>query len=385
MPRQAAKKVGRKKLPDVSPKGRDLVLHDFARYFFVLVVVVVMGMFFWIISPFFNILVYSGLIAVIFYPVHKWFLSRLGGHFGYSAFFSTVLVVLVVITPLILFTIFLVQQALDAYALATREWTYDLTALKWDGLQNLPIIGDTIFNISDRFGLADMFSNVRIDLVQTVRDISEGLTNFLVSQSTNIVKSVSDVILKVFILVLTTFFFFKDGKFLVDFLKTISPLPNHYETDIGNKLRNTTYAIVVGNFGTSLVQGILACIGFLIAGVHNAVFWATLLAFAALIPYIGSAFIWIPISAALFLQGDLFQAGFVAVWGIVIVSTVDNIIRPWFIGSGSDMHPLATFLVVLGAIFVFGIKGIIFGPLILSLTVTILHIYRLEYQDMLKD
>jgi len=256
--------------------------------------------------------------------------------------------------------------------------------LKWDGLQNLPVIGHTIAGIFDRFGLTDMFSNVRIDLVQIVRDISEGLTNFLVAQSTNIAKSVGDAMLKVFILLLTIFFFFKDGKHLVSFLKTISPLPDHYETDIENKLRDTTYAIVVGNFGTSFVQGILACVGFLIAGVHNAVFWATLLAFTALIPYVGSAFVWVPVSAALFLQGDMFWAGFVAVWGLMIVSTVDNIIRPLLIGNGSNMHPLATFLVVLGAIFVFGIKGIIFGPLILSLTVTILHIYRLEYQDMLK-
>jgi len=374
MPRQAAKKIVQ----------NNLVLHDFARYFFALIIVGVILMFFWVISPFFNILVYSALIVVIFYPLYKWFLKRLHGHTGYSALLSTIVVVTVVITPLTLFAIFLVEEALNAYSLATTTWSYDLTNLKWEGIQNLPVIGHIAATLSDRFGLADMFSNVRIDLVQTVRDISEGLTNFLVVQSTNIVKSFGDAVLKVFILLLTIFFFFKDGERLIGFLKILSPLPNHYDMDIEDKLKKTTNAIVVGNFGSAIAQGMVAGIGFLIAGVHNAIFWATLLAFSALIPYIGSALVWVPISVALFLQGDVFWAGFVALWGLVIVSTVDNVARPLLIGSGSNMHPLATFLVVLGAIFVFGIKGIIFGPLILSLTVTILHIYRLEYQDMLR-
>ncbi|MFA5793189.1 MAG: AI-2E family transporter [Candidatus Gracilibacteria bacterium] len=365
---------------------QNLVLHDFARYFFVLAVVGVMILFFWIISPFFNILIYSGLIAVIFYPMYKWFLKHLYGHQSVSALFSTVIVMFIVLVPLALFVVFLAQEAVSTYELATMKWSYmDFKALHWNGLQNLPLVGPIIGRIFDQFGILEVFKNVKIDFVDIAQNLSSGLANFLVAQSTTIVKGVGDTILRVFILLLTMFFFFRDGDGLLSFLKTISPLPASYETEIENKLRDTTYAIVVGNFGTSLVQGAIACIGFMVAGVHNAIFWATLLAFSALIPYIGSALVWFPVSVALLLQGETLWAIFVFCWGLFLVSTVDNVMRPWFIGNRSKMHPLATFLVVLGAIFIFGLKGIIFGPLILSLTVTVLHIYRLEYQDMLES
>ncbi len=366
---------------------RTLVLPDFARYFFALAIGAVLFLFAWVISPFFNILVYAALVVVIFYPLYKFFLRILRKRQGLSAFLTTILVALLVLAPLALFIVFLAQEAVTIYEYLTTKWlAYNVDGgLQWTGLDQLPVVGPWLETFGQNYGFSDFIHNTNIDLIQIVQEVGKTVATFLVAQSGNIVGAVSTTILFVLIFLITLFFFFRDGARFIEKAKVLSPLPEKYEAEIERKLIDTTYGIVMGNFGSSILQGIAAGIGFAIAGVENIIFWATMVAFASLIPYLGAALIWLPIAVSFMLRGEMVWAVFLVLWGICIVSVVDNVARPLLIGSRTSMHPLLTFLVVLGGIFLFGLKGIIFGPLILSLTITILHIYQLEYQDMLKD
>lgn len=365
---------------------KNLVLPDFARYFFALFVVGVLLLFGWIISPFFNLLVYSATIVVIFYPLYGWLKKMLPKHHSIAALLSTLFVLVAVVTPIVFFTLFLTQEAVSAYGLISNKWVdWDAGALRWNGLQNLPWVGGFLQSLGERLGFSDFIYSTDLNLVVWIKDIAQGVAGFLVAQSTSILTTVGDTVLGFFILVLTVFFFFRDGEHFLSVVRTLSPLPTRYETEIGNKLRDTTYAIVMGTFVTALIQGMAGGVGLAIAGVDNLIFWSTLMSFAALIPYVGPVLVWGPISIALLLQGDVFWGGFLILWGICIVALIDNVARPLLIGSRTRSHALTTFLAVLGGIFIFGLKGIIFGPLILSLTITILHIYQLEYQDVLRD
>lgn len=368
------------------PPSKNLVLPDFARYFFMLFVASVLALFAWIISPFFNVLVYAGTITVIFYPLYRWIRGFLPKHHSIAAFLSTLFVMIVVLTPLAFFILYLSQEALNAYQLLSATWlSWDVSSLHWNGLNELPVVGGFFNTLAERFGMGDFIYETEVDVVAWIKEVTQGVAGFLVTQSTSILTTVGDTVLGFFILLLTVFFFFRDGEHFLETLRTLSPLPNRYEKEIGSKLQDTTYAIVMGSFVTALIQGIAGGLGFAIAGVHNVIFWATLMAFAALIPYVGPTLIWGPISLFLLLQGDTFWGVFLLLWGMCIVSLVDNVARPMLIGSRTRTHALTTFLAVLGGILVFGIKGIIFGPLILSLTITILHIYQLEYRDMLRN
>lgn len=368
------------------PSHKNLVLPDFARYFFALFVVGILLLFAWIISPFFNLLVYSATIVIIFYPLHEWFKKSLKKHHSLAALSSTLFVLLVVLTPITFFTLFLSQEAVNAYQLLSSKWlVWNLNTLHWDGLQELPLVGGFIQSMGERFGFSDFVYGTELDLVAWVKELTQSVAEFLVAQSTSILTTVGDTVLSFFILILTVFFFFRDGEHFLSTLRTLSPLPTRYEIEIGNKLRDTTYAIVMGTFVTALIQGVAGGVGFAIAGVNNLIFWTTLMAFTSLIPYVGPVLVWGPISIALLVQGEMFWGGFLILWGICIVSLVDNLARPMLIGSRTRAHALTTFLAVLGGIFVFGIKGIIFGPLILSLTITILHIYELEYRETLRE
>lgn len=368
------------------PSRKNLVLPDFARYFFVVFVIGILLLFGWIISPFFNLLVYSATIVIIFYPLYEWCRGFMPKHHSVAALLSTLFVLVVVLTPITFFTLFLSQEAISAYQLLSSKWvTWDLETLHWDGLQELPLIGGFLQSIGERLGFSNLIYGTELDLMSWIKELAQGVVGFLVTQSTSILTTVGDTVLGFFILILTVFFFFRDGAHFLDVLKTLSPLPTRYEVEIGNKLRDTTYAIVMGTFVTALIQGMAGGIGLAIAGVENLIFWSTLMAFAALLPYIGPALIWCPIAFALLLQGQIFWGCFILLWGVCIVSLVDNVVRPILIGSRTRSNALTTFLAVLGGILVFGLKGIIFGPLILSLTITILHIYQLEYKDMLRE
>ena len=361
----------------------DLVLPDFARYFLVFAIIGVLLLFLWVISPFFNVLIYSGLIAIVFYPLHRLILKGLKGHKSISAFISTILVLIICLAPLTLFMVFIAQEAMDTYDVI-EEKIEMMEIEEINGIRDVPWLGGTLDYWSHKYGFKEFIEEADIDVFALVQSAGESVSSFVFNQSASIAKSLGDTAVSIFILLLTVFFFFRDGADVTAFMKKMSPLPLKHENEIEKKLKGTTYAIVVGNFGTALLQGLAGAIGFWIAGVEHVILWGTVMAFASLIPYIGASIIWAPMAAIFLLQGNIVWGVFLVLWGLVIVSAVDNVARPYLIGSTSKMHPLATFLVVLGGIYVFGLKGIIFGPLILSLTVTIIHIYEMEYKEILK-
>lgn len=364
---------------------KNLVLPDVSRYFLISCVVAVSFLLLWVVSPFFDVLVYAALITVIFSPIYKFFLRIFFKREGSAAALSTVLVLLIFLIPLTLFIIFIAQEAVSAYEMIEKKaLQLDLSTIELDHFQQYPLIGPYLEAINQKYNLSRIFKNVNFDIVGTVKDVIQTVSSFLVGQSANLVKGLGDSLIQ-FILILTTiFYFFKDGDKIKDYIKTLSPLPVKYENEIESKLKTTVYGIVVGGFGSAIIQGIIGAIGLQIVGVQYVAFWGTMMAFASLVPYIGASIIWIPICLGLVINGNVNGAVFLFIWGFILVSTVDNFVKPFMIGKEANMHPLSTFLVVLGGLFVFGLKGIIFGPLILSLALTIFHIYRLEYKDILK-
>lgn len=366
-------------------KSKTLVLPDFSRYFLLGAVAIVLILFFWVISPFFSVLVFGALIAVIFNPLNKWLVKVFKGYRGIAAFVSTLIVIIVILLPLTLFILFTAKEAVATYQVfEERLIELDLQGIDFNKLETIPYVGDSLKRFVDKYEIDVILKESNFDVYSAVQDIAQKVTTFLVNQSATFVKNIGDFILRAMILVLTAFFFFKDGDRLRAYGKSLSPLPRKYEDAIEKKLKDTTYGMLVGTFGTAVIQGVLGGVGFAIAGVEHAVFYGTIMTFAALIPYVGSSVIWAPAAIVLMAFGPFGWGVFLALWGLIVVSNIDNLVRPVLIGSAASMHPLATFFVILGGLFVFGLKGIVFGPLILSLTLSIFHIYQMEYKEVLK-
>ena len=113
------------------------------------------------------------------------------------------------------------------------------------------------------------------------------------------------------------------------------------------------------------------------------IWWGSIAALFSPIPYIGTTVVWIPIVIFLLITKHWIAALFLTIWSMFVVGTVDNFVKPYLIGSSTALHPLAVLLVILGGAFAFGLKGLIFGPFILTLTLAFLHIYRLEFEKEL--
>lgn len=369
----------------MSKPVKNLVLPEIGRYFLVGMVILSVILLFWIVSPFFNILVYAALTTVIFGPFSRFFRRIVGGNETIAAFISTAFVLIVFLVPLTFFTFFVAQEAVSTYQLVEHKaQDLDFSDYDFHRLDSLPWVGEKWKALSDEYNFPRVIRNFNIDLVGIVKDATQTISTFLVSQSGNFAISLGDAFIKVILLLLTIFYFFRDGDKIYEYVKAVSPLPAKYEDEIAKKLKGTIYGIVVGGFGSSVIQGVVGAIGLKIVGVEYIAFLGAMMGFASLIPYIGASVIWLPICLGLLIDGQSSEALFLAIWGLVLISTVDNFVKPFLIGTKARMYPLATFFVVMGGLFVIGLSGIIYGPLILSLALTLFHIYKMEYKDILK-
>jgi predicted PurR-regulated permease PerM len=154
--------------------------------------------------------------------------------------------------------------------------------------------------------------------------------------------------------------------------------------EIIRKFRDVSFATFYGSLLTAVVQGCAAALLFWILGIASPLFWGAIVSFVSLVPIVGAFLVWIPMSAYLFLSGNTASAIVLLVGGGVVVSSIDNVLKPIIIRGRTDMHPLLVFLSVLGGMQVFGFLGVLLGPLVVAFFVSFLNFYRLEFSDTLK-
>ena len=207
-----------------------------------------------------------------------------------------------------------------------------------------------------------------IDIKGSIIAAIQFVASFLAGQSAKITAGFVWFFISFFIMLFALYYLFKDGKDIVKYLMVISPLPDKYEIQLFNKFKEISMATLFGIFLTSLIQGIIGGIGFAIAGIPNALFWGTAIAIFSIIPVFGTAIVWLPASLILFVSGNSFGGIFLFLWGLLLVSTVDNFLRAYLIGERTKSNQLLIFLAVIGGVIMFeGLVGVIFGPLILTL------------------
>lgn len=149
------------------------------------------------------------------------------------------------------------------------------------------------------------------------------------------------------------------------------------------KFTSVTRAMVKGTLLIGLLQGTLAGLAFVLAGVNNAVFWGTVMAVLSIVPGIGSAAVWVPASLILMFQGSVGAGIGLFVFCALVVGSIDNLLRPILVGKDTNMHELMIFFGTLGGLFMFGMSGLLIGPLIASLFLTVWDIYGVAFKDFL--
>ncbi len=330
--------------------------------------ILVAGYILWLLfSPYFVALTLAGMLVLVAYPMHTWLSKRVFRRWQtVAAFVSTILVYLFIVAP-ICFVLFLLS----------RE-----TVLLYEQLQ-----ATNTYSVDDAFVYSQNLLSQY--LPESSISFSDGLKTFSAWGAQKLQTLFSSVVtfaLSIFISVMATFFFFRDGKKLVAWVVDVSPLPDDQDNLITNRIHIAVRSVLTGIILVSLLQGLVAGFGFWIFGVPKPVLWGTVAAFGGLLPGIGTTMIMVPAVIFLYFTGHTIAAVGLLIWAVLAIIIVDNIISPLLMGRGNALHPLLVLLSILGGISLFGMIGIILGPVIISVFLVLLELQKkIIYEESLLD
>lgn len=313
------------------------------------------GLILLLLAGFATPLVLGAILATISYPLYKKIKERLRNRKTLAALLVLLLLILIIILPF--------------FGIVTLLWqeTSNLVTVVQGELSSSRPFGGTLDKLSTGLGVdvRDLITNEILPNVQN-------LGTFLADQIRNILSNAINLVISFFVLMVTTFYLLRDGDILGNFLKRVSPLKERDNERFFVVFEETGRAVFFGNFVSAIAQGFLGGLGFLFAGLESPIFWGTIMAFIALIPLLGPYIISIPAAIYLFLAGRPGVAIAFLLYNLLVVSTVDNIIKPKLIGDKIRIHPLFILIIILGGIKIFGIVGVIYGPLIAAIFMSII-------------
>lgn len=324
-----------------------------------------------ILAPFLGALVWAGAISVITFPLYEKLLTRCKGREIPAAALMTAAVVMAVIIPLVGLIVTVSREAALAYQYLENA-TADGAGLALGNLLTHPAVIPWLERIKP------LTSSLNLDLnAMLLPAVKKGLATLL-NYSTGILKNFFEFLFKLMLMVISLFFFYKDGaKFLERFWRVVD-IREGLKTTISDTVKRVLGAVMYGIVLTCLVQGALGGLGFKVAGLPSPILFGALMAICALIPVIGTALIWLPGALYLLMHGQTLWALLLIAWGVVVVSGIDNILRPLFISGIAKLHILIIILGVLGGILAFGITGVVAGPVILALVLVFFEESRQE-------
>ena len=225
------------------------------------------------------------------------------------------------------------------------------------------------------------FVGENIDITGFIKDGLNRLSIALIESLDKFILDIPQKIISGFVMFFVMFYLFKDGKRLIFSIIEALPLKSKYKEEIAKKFNDTIYATMYGIVITAIIQGIVGAIGLWIFGVNSPILWGVVMAIFAMLPFIGSGFVWFPAAVYKLAINDTINGVGLLLYGLLIVSTIDNIIRPKIIGSRSKVHPAIVLIGALGGIKLFGIIGIVIGPLILAILTAFFELYLSEEYD----
>ncbi|MDD5193823.1 MAG: AI-2E family transporter [Candidatus Nanoarchaeia archaeon] len=327
---------------------------NFKDLIILLLIAVIFIIAFFVIKPIIIPMIYGILLAYIFYPIYKFFLKKIKNK-NISALIvcAGLIIILLAITFLIFQNLF--SQVINFYL----------------GIQKF-----------DFTNMAERLLPKFISTSQISTSISGYLNNYISTMIEDFIKIFKDfifnlpiIMIKLFVVILVFFFSLRDGEKGIEFLKSLSPLKKETEEKFFTHLKDVTNSVLWGQIVIGIIQGIVAGIGYFIFHVENPLLLTSITIITSMIPIIGAWIVWVPVDIYLFATGNTGLGIGLLIYGIVVVSTVDNIIRMLIVSKRTKINSVIVLLGMIGGLFMFGFLGLIIGPLALAYVVLIAELY----------
>ena len=331
------------------------------NYFETFLIIFLISLFIYLISDFLISLFLALIIVFLVYNPYKKLLAKTKNK-SFTAIF-----IMFLVFNLIIFTTYFIGASL------IKE-TSSLIHTNSDIILNLNLDRCQYFFCDT---IRDNIDTIKLAINKLIIKIG----NYFTDSYWKIFGSITNVFINIFIFILAFYFLLVDGDKFVKYVKRIIPMKEEYKHALFFKFRDVSKAVFVDSLLVAILQGCLVGFGFWFVGFNNIILWTLIASFFALIPLVGTTIIWIPATIILFLKSNYILGIVFALYCMIVVGLSDNVLRAILLNKKTQIHPFLVLLSVLGGIEMFGFIGIFLGPIIISLLITVVQLYKLDLNE----
>jgi len=337
----------------------------------VLLVAAVSVLFVAMIRQFLMTILLAAIFSGLAQPLYKKIVAIFRGRRKLASVCTLLLIVAMIVGP---FLAFLGVLASQAYQIAQSVGPW---------IERQVHEPDNITRLIERFPALGRLEPYRAEIIDKLGQAVGSVGNYLFTGLSNATRGTITFLFHMSLLLYTMFFFLIDGKAILEKVLSYVPLSKEDKSRLGGKFVTVSRATIKGTLAIGIVQGGLAGLGFAVAGIQGAVFWGTMMAVLSIIPGLGTAIVWVPGVIYLLASGHIAAGVLLGLFCALVVGSADNLLRPRLVGRDVKMHPLLILFGTLGGVVFFGVVGVIVGPVLAALFVTIWDMCGIVFSETL--
>jgi len=323
-----------------------------------------------VLKPFIVPIIWAIVLTILFYPVYM-YISRYVRWRSVAAFLTLVVIILVIIGP---FSYVLIALGKELTQITTRFDDVRIVEAI-DNLERQRAVAWILGTLRKTFGLQEL------DLAALFRQSLSALRQSIVNWISGNVMNVAVQLVNIVVMFFSLYFLLRDGPDFIGKIREYLPFPEVHKDRLTSKIKDMVISTLYGGVTVGICQGIIGGITFFALGIGSPVLWGIMIVIMSFVPAFGAFAIWGPAAVYLVVNGAVIKGVILALIGALIISLIDNILKPLIIGGRTKMHTLIIFFSILGGIKAFGLIGLVMGPLVIVITISVFEIFRHIEED----
>ena len=342
--------------------------------FFALIAIAVLYATYFILEPFLAPIMLGAVLATVTFPIFRRIRERFHGGANKAATAMLFLITFTILLPSFLIIVLLVQEA-NVVVKHLQSGDMERALQRLDIGNRMPWLKR----------VAPDFDPTAISPSRVIIPVVQKAPAWIAEHGAAVIGGLAGLVIGLFLVLLSAYFFYVEGETIVAEAETLSPLPARYNRQFAENFKGVIDATFRGQVITSLTQGMFIGIGLAIAGIPGAILWGAVATVFSLLPVVGSAAVWVPAALYLYILASIGERGyfgaiFLTIWGVIVVPIIEHVIRPWAMKGKMQLPAIPLLVSVLGGMEAFGFVGLVVGPLVFSLLMSIIDIYKRSFR-----